>query len=197
MHIFVVYAHPSAKSFSRQLLSEFIRGASMAGHNVEISDLYAMNFKSEMTEEEYLREVSGNCELPVSQDVLVEQGKILRADCLVFIYPLWWSDCPAKLKGWFDRVMTCGFAYFYEQSGLRKTRISVQKSLVICSAGHSSLHLEENGIAEGMHRIMLNDRLLGVGVKEASMKILGGILPGDNSKHEANLQMAYELGLSI
>ncbi|MCP3923777.1 MAG: hypothetical protein GY714_14440 [Desulfobacterales bacterium] len=38
---------------------------------------------------------------------------------------------------------------------------------------YSVQHLEDTEIAESM----LNDRLLGVGVKEAKMEILGGMMP--------------------
>jgi NAD(P)H dehydrogenase (quinone) len=55
-------------------------------------------------------------------------------------------------------------------------------------------HLEEIGIAESMRRIMLNDRLLGVGVKEAHMEILGGMVGNDPAVRRRNLERAYELG---
>ena len=45
-----------------------------------------------------------------------------------------------------------------------------------------------------MRRIMLNDRLLGVGVKQAHMEILGGMMPLDNTYREQNLRRAYDLG---
>jgi NAD(P)H dehydrogenase (quinone) len=45
-----------------------------------------------------------------------------------------------------------------------------------------------------MRRVMLNDRLLGVGVEQAHMEILGGMMPLDNSHREENLRRAYELG---
>jgi NAD(P)H dehydrogenase (quinone) len=45
-----------------------------------------------------------------------------------------------------------------------------------------------------MRRIMLDDRLLGVGVKQAHMEILGGMMPLDDTYREQNLQRAYELG---
>jgi NAD(P)H dehydrogenase (quinone) len=53
---------------------------------------------------QYERETSFAPSLPVPADVEVEQGKIDHADALAFVYTVWWSDCPAKLKGWFDRV---------------------------------------------------------------------------------------------
>lgn len=156
-----------------------------------------MAFLSEMDEAQYVRETSGRPDLPVPPDVEVEQGKIDRADGLVFIYPVWWSDCPAKLKGWFDRVLTCGYAYVYDERGTRGTRMSVDKALVLCSAGHTESHLEETGIAGSMRRAILNDRLLGVGVKQARMEILGGMMPLDDSHREENLQRAYKLGRSF
>ena len=48
-----------------------------------------------------------------------------------------------------------------------------------------------------MRRIMVNDRLLGVGVKEARMVILGGMMPKDDTYREENLRKAYELGRSF
>ncbi len=72
--------------------------------------------------------------------------------------------------------------------------MSIEKALVLCSAGHTAEHLEETGIAEGMRRIVLNDRLLGVGVKQAHMEILGGMMPLDDQHREQNLRRAYELG---
>jgi len=194
MHIHIVFAHPSRKSFSRSVLDAFTRGLEEAGHSYEIADLYEMGFQSEMDEAQYFRETSGDPDLPVPRDVEAEQARIDRADGLAFIYPLWWSDCPAKLKGWFDRVLTCGYAYLYDTKGARSTRMSIEKALVICSAGHTVEHLEETGIADSMRRIMLNDRLLGVGVRQARLEILGGMMPLDDTCRERNLRRAYELG---
>lgn len=194
MHIYVIFAHPSRRSFSRSVLDAFTKGLEDAGHSYEIADLYEMGFQSEMDEAQYLRETSGNPDLPVPRDVEDEQAKINGARGLAFIYPVWWSDCPAKLKGWFDRVLTCGYAYVYDATGARGTRMSVEKALVLCSAGHTVEHLEEIGIAGAMRRVMLEDRLLGVGIKKARMEILGGMMPLDDSHREANLRRAYELG---
>jgi NAD(P)H dehydrogenase (quinone) len=44
---------------------------------------------------------------------------------------------------------------------------------------------------------MLNDRLLGVGIKEARMEILGGMMPKDQTYREENLKKAYGLGRSF
>jgi NAD(P)H dehydrogenase (quinone) len=197
MHVYVLFAHPAEDSFNQAVLDAFTRGLRDAGHSYEIADLYAMDFVSEMDAIEYEREVGLDPEAPLSRDVKREHEKIDRADALAFIYPVWWSDCPAKLKGWFDRVLTYGYAYFYSEAEERFTKISIEKAVVICSAGHTVEHLEETGIAEAMRRIMLNDRLLGIGVKAARMEILGGMMPKDDTYREANLKQAYEIGKSL
>lgn len=194
MHVYILYAHPVKRSFCRDVLEAFTKGLTHAGHSFEIGDLYRMNFKSDMDEAQYFREVGLDPEAPVPEDVRMEQQKINRADALAFIYPVWWSDCPAKLKGWFDRVLTYGYAYFYDETEARFTKIKIEKALVICPAGHTVEHLEETGIADSMRKIMLNDRLLGIGVKQAQMEILGGMMPNDDTFRQANLDKAYFLG---
>ncbi|MCK5455232.1 MAG: flavodoxin family protein, partial [Calditrichia bacterium] len=74
------------------------------------------------------------------------------------------------------------------------SQIQIKKALVICSAGHTEQHLEETEIAESMRKIMLNDRLLGIGIQQADMFILGGIMPNDDTFRHANLLKAYQLG---
>jgi NAD(P)H dehydrogenase (quinone) len=197
MHVCVVFAHPSRTSFSASVLEAFTRGLHDAGHTCEVADLYREGFRSEMDEAQYVRETSGDPGLPVPPDVEAEQARVARARGLAFIYPVWWSDCPAKLKGWFDRVLTCGYAYVYDTAGTRSSTVEIEKAVILCSAGHPATHLEETGIAESMRRIMLGDRLLGVGVRQARMEILGGMMPGDDAYRAENLRKAYELGRSF
>ncbi len=194
MRVYIVFAHPNEDSFNRDVLDMFTKGLAEAGHTYETGDLYRMNYKSEMDSGQYSREVGLDPGAPIPDDVRAEQEKINRADALAFIYPVWWSDCPAKLKGWFDRVFTYGYAYFYDENEERFTEIEIKKAVVICSAGHTGEHLEETGIAASMRRIMIDDRLLRVGVKEARMEILGGMMPKDDTYRQENLEKAYDLG---
>jgi NAD(P)H dehydrogenase (quinone) len=194
VHVYILFAHPSKESFSQAVLGAITRGLEEGGHTFEVGDLSDMGFESEMDEAQYFRELGLDPQAPVPEDVQAEQDKIDRADALAFIFPLWWSDCPAKLKGWFDRVLTYGYAYFYDADEQRYSHIAVEKALVLCSAGRTVEHLAEIGITQSMRCLMLNDRLLGVGVKAAEMEILGGMMPGDDTYREGNLQRADELG---
>ena len=194
LHVYVVFCHPSHKSFTFSVLESFLAGLGEAGHTCEVGDLYAMAFQSDMDLDQYERETSLEPSLPVSADVAAEQAKIARAGALVLIYPVWWSDCPAKLKGWFDRVWTFGYAYTYENGSHGAPGIGPARALAICPAGHPVEHLEEIGIAQSMRCVMLNDRLRGVGIQDARMEILGGMVNRDPAVRQRNLDRAYELG---
>ena len=173
MNILIVYSHPSEKSYTFQVLQQLKSVISKQNWNLEISDLYAMNFQSDMSAEEYDREGFGKTNLPISEDVLTEQEKIEKADCIIFLYPVWWSDCPAKLKGWFDRVYSVGYAY--GQNETSKKMKTIPLGLVICTAGHPNEFLEEINMAQSMQTIMLDDRL-GKRFENKEMLILGGTL---------------------
>ena len=173
MNILIVYAHPSKKSYTFQVLERLKLALNTEKWKVEISDLFASNFVSDMSEEEYEREGFAKTELTISTDVLAEQEKIEKADCIIFLYPVWWSDCPAKLKGWFDRVYSVGYAYGQNETS-RKMK-TIPYGLVICTAGHPNDFLHEIEIAQSMEKIMLEDRL-GKRFTHKEMIILGGTL---------------------
>ena len=56
MNVLIVYSHPSIKSYTFQILEQLQKILTDQNWKVEISDLYAMNCSSDMTEQEYERE---------------------------------------------------------------------------------------------------------------------------------------------
>jgi NAD(P)H dehydrogenase (quinone) len=194
MHVFVIYAHPSETSFTRHVRDAFIEGLIAGGHSFELSDLYAMQFRTDITEEEYLREAYFDLSKPLGDDVLCEQEKINRSDVLAFIYPLFWTEAPAKLIGWFDRVWTYGFAYG------DRTMKQLEKTLFLCVTGHTIDHLKEYGHYESMRTVMLNDRIFDR-AHEKEMIVLDGTTRFNDELRKANwdkhLKTAFESGKSI
>jgi NAD(P)H dehydrogenase (quinone) len=153
-----------------------------------------MRFVSDMSETEYLREAYYRDDLPVPEDVRVEQDKINRSDAIVFIYPVFWSDAPAKLVGWFDRVWTYSFAY-----GKNRTMKTLARGLFICVAGNNMPYFEKTGLLDAMKKVMLDDRLADR-VKAKDMIVLDSTsreLPERKTKWDEHLQRAFEAGRSM
>ena len=193
MKVFIVYCHPSEDSFTKAMCDTFIEGVTDSGNEYILSDLYKMDFKTDMTEEEYLRDAYYKTSPDVAGDVLAEQKKINSSDAIVFIYPVFWTEAPAKLVGWFDRVWSYGFAYG------EKTMKMLDKALILCSAGNSREKLEQSGLLDSMKKVMLGDRLFGRAKKTEFIVI-------DNTSREnehreknwdKNLQKVYEKGATL
>ncbi|SKC83820.1 NAD(P)H-dependent oxidoreductase [Ohtaekwangia koreensis] len=193
MNVLIVYSHPSKKSYTYQILELLKNELLQQQLTVQISDLYAINFRCDMSEEEYIREGLGKRELPIPDDVLSEHRKIKNADCIIFLYPVFWSDCPAKLKGWFDRVYTVGYAYKNNNS-ISKMK-TMKYGLAMCTAGYSNDFLIETGIAQSMKTIMIDDRLRNR-FDQKEMVILGGTLDLENVRQK-HLEKIKEIAIRI
>jgi len=193
MKVFIVYCHPSKDSFTRYMCDAFIKGIADSGNTFIMSDLYQMDFNPVMTEEEYLRDAYYRNTPQVANDVLKEQEKINSADAIAFIYPVFWTEAPARLVGWFDRVWSYGFAYG------NKTMKMLDKALILCSAGNSVEHLEQFGLLESMKKVMLGDRLFGR-ARETEFVVFECTSrenPLREKNWDLNLQKAYEKGRSL
>lgn len=123
VHVLWVSAHPEPRSLGGALRDEGVRAATGAGHEVQVSDLYAMGWKATVDADDFDRGESGE-RLRVAEqsqralragtlrdDIRAEHDKLDWADVVVVQFPLWWYGMPAILKGWFDRVFVKGFAY--------------------------------------------------------------------------------------
>lgn len=124
MKALLVVAHPEAASFNGALHRVARDTLTEQGHEVQVSDLYAMRWKAVADVDDFTgeREDAGYFRLDREQtyahkagttapDIVGEQEKVAWADLLLLQYPMWWFAPPAILKGWFDRVFTRGFGY--------------------------------------------------------------------------------------
>lgn len=123
MRVLIVHAHPEAASFNASMMREAVSTLSGAGHEVEVSDLYAIGFdpvsdrrnfrtvadpeRLDQQREEAFASAHGG----YAAELQAEMDKVAWCDALILQFPLWWLGMPAILKGWIDRVFAVGRSY--------------------------------------------------------------------------------------
>jgi len=118
MNVLLVYAHPEPKSLNGSLKEFAVKRLEEAGHSVQVSDLYAMHWKTVLDADDGLDRPAGERFDPSaeskhafasgqqSSDIALEQDKLRWADAVILQFPLWWFSLPAILKGWVERLIT-------------------------------------------------------------------------------------------
>ena len=136
MNVLIIFAHPEPRSFGKALLDRSVTTLIDCGHEVVVSDLYAMGFNpvasaADFTERrfpdalQYDREQKTSSQRHTfSPDIQAEIDKLLACDLLILQFPLWWFSVPAIMKGWIDRVFVNGTVYGaggmrFDQGGLK------------------------------------------------------------------------------
>jgi NAD(P)H dehydrogenase (quinone) len=173
MKVLIVYAHPEPCSLNGSLRDFSVDRLQQAGHDVVVSDLYAMHWKPAIDASDFLRHEAGEA-LRVdaasrrayetrsqTPDVATEQHKLLWADAVILQFPLWWFSMPAILKGWVDRVYACGFAYGVGEHSDRKWGerygegvLKGKRAMLIVTAGGWAEHYSERGINGRMQDLL-------------------------------------------
>jgi len=177
MKAFIVHAHPEPNSFTAAMKQLAVDTLRAAGHDVRVSDLYAMKFNPvasgadfrKRSNNDYLvyaleqRHADGTNTL--AGDIAGEIEKVVWADLIIFSFPVFWFSVPAVMKGWIDRVLISGRFYggtrFYDQGGLKGKR-----ALLALTLGGQEHMFEANGIhgpLEDMLRPLLRGTLGYVG----------------------------------
>ncbi len=123
MNTLIVYAHPEPLSFNGAMKNLAVEVLTGAGHQVQVSDLYALKFdlaggpgdfieRDDPTQFRYQREqIHAHASNLFTPSLKAEMDKLVWADLVIFQFPLWWFSLPAILKGWVDRVFAMGFSY--------------------------------------------------------------------------------------
>ena len=171
MNVLIVHAHPEPKSFTAALRDQAVETLQAQGHQVRVSDLYAMNWNPVASAEDFcarenpdylvyaLEQRRSSKQQTLASDIQQELDKLLWADLLILNFPIYWFSTPAILKGWIDRVLVSGICYggkrFYDQGGL-----SGKKALVTVTLGGRE-HMFGEGALHGPLEDMLRPILRG------------------------------------
>ncbi|WP_459545198.1 NAD(P)H oxidoreductase [Nocardia sp. X0981] len=124
----VVVAHPRRDSLTAHIAGLATRRLTAAGYRIDLLDLHAENFDPRMNTADLPE--WGNREKAYSAEVEDHMRRILAADVIVAVFPVYWMQVPAILKGWIDRVWNYGFAY-----GRSKPRLAGKRMLWLGLAG--------------------------------------------------------------
>ncbi len=108
MRVLVLYAHPVEDSFCAALHRTVVAGLEAGGHAVDDCDLYAEGFDPVLSRE-------GRCDYHDTNanraGVEPYVDRLLSAEALVLVHPVWNFGMPAILKGFLDRVFLPGVSF--------------------------------------------------------------------------------------
>lgn len=114
MQHLIIYSHLNPTSFTKAIVDEVEKNAIASGDEVKIIDLYGDQFNPVLGMPDIAHQFMGQT---MPDDVKKYQDMITWADHLTVVYPMWWGQMPAMLKGFIDRVFSYGFAFSISENG--------------------------------------------------------------------------------
>ncbi|MBL0372532.1 NAD(P)H-dependent oxidoreductase [Rhizobium sp. KVB221] len=116
MKFLVVLAHPLKSSFAASVAGTVVATLEARGHNVDFLDLYAEDFDPRLTAAERASYLDETYDSSAVEPMI---ARLKAADGLILVFPQWWFNLPAILKGFIDRIFVPGFAYGTDPDGGR------------------------------------------------------------------------------
>ncbi len=158
MHTLIVVAHPLEDSFAHAVAARIKATLERRGVKVDLIDLYADHFDPRLTDAER----RGYFTTPYDSSAVADYvARVKLADELVFVFPQWWFNMPAILKGFFDRVLIPGVGFNHASGGGLTPALAQVKAIFAVTS---------TGSPWWMARLYMGDpvrRQIGRGVKAA------------------------------
>lgn len=157
----LILAHPWHGSFNKAILDTITKKLDARSEDYQIIDLNKDKFNPVMEEQDLALFSKGK-----TTDELVQkyQAMLIESNKLIFIFPIWWFDVPAILKGFIDKVMLKNFSYKATNTGLKGLLTHIEKTYVISTSDSPSWYLKLLA-GNPIKRIFINNTLKGNGLK--------------------------------
>jgi putative NADPH-quinone reductase len=188
--ILIINGHPNPESFNFGIVAAYKKGALQSNAEVQeitIADLeFNPNLKfgyQKRTEQE--------------PDLVTAWEKILWADHLVWVHPVWWGGLPAITKGFIDRVFLPGFAFQHRENSIFWDKLLKGKTAhIITTLDQPSWYYK---LVYGKPSVnMLKKTTLGFcGVKTKNVTYIGIVKTSDATLRAKWLNKVEKLGLKL
>lgn len=187
MKTLVIFTHPNHQSLSYAFLQKVLEGI---GENpnveeVQVLDLYEESFNPALVfnAEKRRRDMHADPALEAYR------RQLLRADKIVFVYPIWWGRPPAMLLGYIDQMFASGFAY-RDKGGLLPEGLLKGKS-VVCISTMKGPALYPFYWLNNAHKVLMRKALFQyVGIKSVKFFEFGS-MESPKGRHEQKLHKVY------
>ncbi len=132
MRVLILYAHPVETSFGAAVHAEIVARLRARGHAVDDCDLYAEGFDPVLSRAERLGyHAAGPNRMAASPYV----ERLLAAEALVIVSPIWNFGHPAILKGFLDRVFLPGVTFTLENGTLIPGPLRLKRLVAVHTYG--------------------------------------------------------------
>jgi len=115
VRILVVFAHPLETSFVAVLHARIVETLRARGHDVDNLDLYAERFDPVMSRQTFVDYLDTTANRAQAGPYV---ERLLAAEALVLVSPVWHDGLPAILKGFFDCVFLPGVVFKIDERGV-------------------------------------------------------------------------------
>ncbi|MDN4636466.1 NAD(P)H-dependent oxidoreductase [Bacillus altitudinis] len=162
----IVYAHPWDGSYNHAILTSITEKLETKRETFQVIDLYKDGFNPVFTAEELKHFHKGETPYSLVKDY---QEKLKQSTELVFIFPVWWWDLPAMLKGFIDKVMLSGFAFIEDQNTgtLQGLLTNIKKTTVISTSTTDKEYIESEA-GNAIQSVFIDRTLADLGIKNES-----------------------------
>lgn len=171
MKTVIIYAHPYDKSFNHAILAKVEQILTARKEEFSVIDLYHDNFNPAYDAHELSLFRTGK-----TSDPLIEKYQKLLKDAkhLIFIFPVWWNDTPAIIKGFIDKVMKKQFAYNVGATGVIGHLKNIQRVEVLTTSTSPTWYLKMF-CGNAIKSVFINSTLKQLGMKHIKWLSFGNI----------------------
>ncbi|MBC9931788.1 NAD(P)H-dependent oxidoreductase [Chitinophaga qingshengii] len=125
--ILIINGHPDRESYNYELHEAYKSAALEAGADITEIHLGSLQFDPNLRYGYRKR-------MELEPDLLDAWQKILAAEHIVWIFPMWWGFLPALTKGFIDRLFLPGLAFGnIPNSMLVEKKLKGKTSRIICT----------------------------------------------------------------
>lgn len=178
----LVIANPGTRSFSHALADVVKEVLLEQGYTCHFHDLYAEKFNPVQP--------TGESDNTSSDDNLVEQHckELAHAELVCVIHPNWWSQPPAIMKGWIDRVFRLGTAYGYPEGtgleGVPQGLLKARHAMVFNTSNTPEIR-ENNVFGDPLDSLWKHSIFELCGVKSVHRRMVGPMASSTPLQREA------------
>lgn len=188
-NILIIQGHPDSSNehFCHAIADKYTSAAKDVGHTVKHIVVADIAFPLLTKPNDYQQEKP--CE-----DILNAQQKIVWADHLMVIYPMWLGDMPALLKGFFEQVLRPGFAYSESNNnGMPERLLKGKSARIVVTMGMPALFYRWYFKAHTVKNLSRNI-LSFCGFKPIKTSLIGRVFAGNEDHLCEELSKISHLG---